>query len=131
MNILNYSSFLEGKKEKFPNYKKVEIDGYVIYVGKDSKSNDYITFKIAEDDEYWLHVKGIPGSHVIIKNNNDQKPDITTIKQAAQLAKNNSKASKESGVNIVYCLRKFVTKDINMKDGQVKVDYINASEIII
>jgi predicted ribosome quality control (RQC) complex YloA/Tae2 family protein len=129
--ILKYKLFLESKKDKFPNIKKTEIDDFVVYIGKDAKSNDYLTFIMCEDDEYWFHVKGVPGSHVIIKNNLNQTPDITVIKKVAEIAKKNSKASKDNDVVVVYCLRKFVTKEKDMKDGQVKVDYLNTNEIKI
>lgn len=129
MKLLKYNLFVESKKDKFPNIKKVEYNDFNIVIGKDAKSNDYLTFKMAEDDEYWFHVKGVPGSHVIIKNNKDQIPDISVIKEAARLAKVNSKASKDDLVNVVYCLRKYVTKTPSMNDGQVKVDYINSHEI--
>ena len=131
MKLLSYTLFLESKKDKFPNIKNVLFNDFNIIIGKDAKSNDYITFKVAEDDEYWFHVKGVPGSHVIIKNNKNQTPDTSVIKEAAILAKKNSKASKEPMSTVVYCLRKFVSKEPNMNDGQVKVDYINANEIKI
>lgn len=131
MKLLSYNLFVESKKDKFPNIKTVLFNDFKIIIGKDAKSNDYLTFKMAEDDEYWFHVKGVPGSHVIIKNNKNQTPDTSVIKEAAKLAKQNSKASKEDITTVVYCLRKFVTKESSMNDGQVKVDYINANEIKI
>lgn len=129
--ILSYKLFLESKKDKFPNLKKIEIDDFLVYIGKDAKSNDYLTFKMTEDNEYWFHVKGVPGSHVVIKNNRNQIPDKSVIEKVAELAKKNSKVSKETDVTVVYCLRKFVTKEKDMKDGQVKVDYLNTNEIKI
>jgi predicted ribosome quality control (RQC) complex YloA/Tae2 family protein len=131
MKLLSYNLFLESKKDKFPNIKNILYNDFKIIIGKDAKSNDHLTFKIAEDDEYWFHVKGVPGSHVIIKNNKNQTPDTSVIKEAARLAKLNSKSSKEDLATVVYCLRKYVTKEPSMNDGQVKVDYINANEIKI
>lgn len=128
--IKNYKVFLESKKDKFPNIKKLEIDGFTVYVGKDSKSNDYLTFNIANDNDLWFHVKGVPGSHVVIKVN-DNLPDESIIKSAADLAKKNSKASKDEKVTVVYCKRKFVKKENNMKDGQVSVDYKNSYNVTI
>ncbi len=64
--IKNYKLFIESKN-KFPNIKKMEIDGFLVYIGKDSKSNDYLTFNIAEDNDLWFHIKGVPGGHVVIK----------------------------------------------------------------
>ncbi len=44
-------------------------DGYEILVGKNNKQNDYLTLKLARKQDIWLHVKDIPGSHVIIRAN--------------------------------------------------------------
>jgi predicted ribosome quality control (RQC) complex YloA/Tae2 family protein len=130
-------SFNESSKNKFPNIQKKEIDGFVVYIGKDAKSNDHLTFNIADDDDIWMHTKGVPGSHIVIKTKELTStkeitlPDIEIIKKAAELAKKNSKSSKDEKVIVVYCKRKFVKKEKSMNDGQVKVDYKNASEISI
>jgi hypothetical protein len=76
-----------------------------------------------------MHAKGVPGSHVIIKIK-DKVPTETTIKRAAIIAAANSK-SQDDMVKVVYCKKKFVTKEPGMNTGQVKVDYINANEIIV
>lgn len=125
--IINYSKFYEGKK-KFPNVQKVEIDGFVVYVGKDAKSNDHLTFNMSDKEDIWMHVKGVPGSHVVIRVR-ENLPTDTIIRKAGELAKKNSKASKENSVTVVYCQRRFVKKEPGMNDGQVRVDYINAYEI--
>ena len=128
--IKKYKLFLEGKKDKFPNVKKILLDDFVILLGKDAKSNDYLTFMMAENDDIWMHVKGFPGSHLVIKIKNNL-PTETLLKACAQMAKKNSKADKEDQVSVVYCKRKFVKKEPGMNDGQVKVDYLNAAEIVV
>ena len=127
--IKNYKLFIESKN-KFPNIKKMEIDGFLVYIGKDSKSNDYLTFNIAEDNDLWFHIKGVPGSHVVIKVK-DNLPTESVINSVANLAKKNSKASNDEKATVVYCKRKFVKKENNMKDGQVNVDYKNSYNVII
>ena len=126
MKYLNYFE----SKSKFPDIKKIEVDGYFIFVGKDAKSNDYLTFNIADKEDIWMHVKGVPGSHVVIRVRENLPIDLV-IKKAAELAKKNSKASKDSKATVVYCQRKFVKKEPGMNDGQVRVDYINSYEITI
>jgi predicted ribosome quality control (RQC) complex YloA/Tae2 family protein len=123
-------SLFEGKKDKFPDIKKVEIDGFIIYVGRDARSNDYLTFNIADKEDIWMHVKGVPGSHVVIRVR-ENLPTLELIRRAAELAKKNSKADKEEKATVVYCQRRFVKKEQDMNDGQVRVDYINADEIVI
>jgi hypothetical protein len=128
--ILGYKQFNESKKDKFPNIKKLDINGFVVYVGRDAKSNDHLTFNVADKEDIWMHVKGVPGSHVVIRVR-ENLPTKETIKLAAELAKKNSKIEKGSNATVVYCQRKFVKKEKGMNDGQVKVDYINADEIIV
>ena len=123
-------SLFEGKKDKFPDIKKVEIDGFIIYIGRDARSNDHLTFNIADKEDIWMHVKGVPGSHVVIRVR-ENLPTLELIRRAAELAKKNSKADKEESAAVVYCQRRFVKKEQGMNDGQVRVDYINADEIVI
>lgn len=126
---MKYLKYWESKS-KFPDIKKLEIDGYLIMVGRDAKSNDYLTFNVAENEDIWMHVKGVPGSHVVIRvRENLPTPEI--IKAAAELAKKNSKADKNKQAVVVFCQRKFVKKEPGMNDGQVKVDYTNAEELSI
>jgi predicted ribosome quality control (RQC) complex YloA/Tae2 family protein len=122
-------SFLESKKSEKPKIKKHDIDGFVVYQGKDAISNEHITLELANENDIWMHAKGVPGSHVLIKIK-DKIPTETTIKRAAIIAAKNSK-SEEDMVKVVYCKKKYVKKEPGMNTGQVKVDYINANEIIV
>lgn len=126
MKYIKY--FFESKSDK-PNVKKYDIDGFVVLQGKDAKANEHLTLEVANEDDIWMHAKGVPGSHVIIKVK-DKVPTETTIKRVAIIAARNSK-STEDMVKVVYCKKKFVTKEPGMNTGQVKVDYINANEIIV
>ena len=38
-----------------------------LYIGKNNKQNDYVTFTLARGKDLWFHTKNIPGSHVILK----------------------------------------------------------------
>ena len=121
-------SFNESKLDK-PNYKKLDIDGFLVYQGKDAKANDYVTFELSSDEDYWFHAKGVPGSHILIKVK-DKIPTMEVIRKAAQVAAKNSKSNDEK-VLIVYCKKKFVKKEPGMNPGQVKVDHNNTYEITV
>ncbi len=69
--------------------------GLRIWVGKKAKDNDTLTFKLAHGSDFWLHVHGYPGSHVIIKINKGKDPDADTIQDALQLALYYSQAKSQ------------------------------------
>ena len=126
--MIQLKRFNESKKDR-PNYKKLDIDGFVVYQGKDAAANDYITLELSDDNDYWFHAKGVAGSHILIKVK-DRIPTMETIKEVAKIAAKNSK-STDDNVLVVYCKKKFVKKEKGMNAGQVKVDYTNAHEITV
>lgn len=94
-------------------------DGDEIFVGKNNKQNDYLTNKFARRDEIWLHTKDIPGSHVVIRNEN---PSNQTIKEAGILAAYFSKAKDSSSVPVDYTKVRHVKKPSGAKPGFVIYD---------
>ncbi len=81
---------LDGAKKKTRQSKLQPMrfestDGYPIYVGRNNRQNDELTFKLARKDDIWLHAQKVHGSHVIISCGGTKPPD-DTITQAAQLA---------------------------------------------
>lgn len=127
--ILNYKNFSESKK-KFPNLKKGEVNGFIYYIGRDSASNDYLTFQLADDDDIWFHAKGYPGSHMIVKIKN-KLPDEKDLIEFAKISKRYSKAKNDKDVEIVYAKKKFIDKKPDYKPGKVDVDDINSNTIKI
>ena len=73
------------KQAKLPPMRFESTDGYPIYVGRNNRQNDELTFKLARKDDIWLHASKVHGSHVIISCGGTTPPD-DTITQAAQLA---------------------------------------------
>lgn len=126
---MKYIKYFESK-DKFPNVKKLDVDGFTVYMGKDAKSNDYMTFNMSKDSDLWFHAKGVPGSHLLIIVN-DNLPTETVIKQVAKLAKDNSRGKSNDKQEVVYCKKRFVKKGPGMNDGQVSVDYKNSNIIVV
>jgi predicted ribosome quality control (RQC) complex YloA/Tae2 family protein len=73
------------KQSKLPPMRFQSTDGYPIYVGRNNRQNDELTFKLARKDDLWLHASKVHGSHVIISCGGTTPPD-DTVTQAAQLA---------------------------------------------
>lgn len=89
--------------------------GRTILVGKNNLQNDKLTFS-AMPNETWLHVKNMPGSHVIIVG---PDPDEETLLYAANLAARYSKGSGSSNVPVDYTLRRYVKKPSGARPGFV------------
>lgn len=112
-------------KPSRPFHYKTE-NGSDIYVGKNSKQNDYITLKVARKEDFWFHVKDSPGSHVILKTDKIFDEDI---KIAAYLAALNSSLANANKVDVDYTKKKNVNKAKGAKDGMVY--YVNFSTITV
>jgi predicted ribosome quality control (RQC) complex YloA/Tae2 family protein len=103
----------------------ISSDGYDMYVGKNNYQNDELTFQTATGNDWWFHAKQAPGSHVIIKCNNEEPP-ISTFEEAASLAAYYSKNKNADKVEIDYLQKKNVKKPNGSKPGFV-VYYTNYS----
>ena len=96
-------------------------DGIAILVGKTAKDNDHLTFKIGKPDDLWLHARGTPGSHVIVRLEKSQSVPHETMKDAATLTLWFSDLRKSGKGEVIYTLRKFVKKAKGQKPGAVQV----------
>ena len=112
-------------KQKSKKRRKVRVskpeefhtsNGTTVLVGKNNLQNDRLSFKIANKNDIWLHVKDIPGSHVIIR---DSDPDEQTLLEAAQLAAYFSKGRNSDNVPVDYLPAKRLHKPNGAKPGFV------------
>jgi predicted ribosome quality control (RQC) complex YloA/Tae2 family protein len=104
------------KKSSAP-MRFLSSDGIPVYVGKNNRQNDALTFQSARPNNLWLHAKNIPGSHVIIDFEGD--PPETTLREAASLAAYFSQARSSGGVPVDYTPRRFVKKPSGARPGMV------------
>jgi len=93
-------------------------DGFTILVGKNSRQNEEVTFKQANADDIWLHVRGAPGAHVIIRCGNRPVPE-RTLRQAAQLAAYFSAARADGQVAVDYTRQRQVRRIKGAGPGMV------------
>ncbi|HLU36345.1 MAG TPA: NFACT RNA binding domain-containing protein, partial [Thermomicrobiales bacterium] len=86
-------------------------DGNLIYIGRSGRENAQVTFDIAGPDDLWLHARGVPGSHVILRLRvPSEEPDEDAVETAAALAAYYS-GSRESGtVEVDVAPRRHVRK---------------------
>ena len=102
-------------------YRVVELEGFEILVGKGDAENDRLTFGLAEPRDFWLHVAGPAGSHVVVRN-----PDALeelprpVLERAAELAAWHSKARGARGkVEVHVCRAGDVKKPRGFAPGEV------------
>ncbi|TNJ67197.1 fibronectin/fibrinogen-binding protein [Paenibacillus hemerocallicola] len=91
-------------------------EGLPIYVGKNNIQNEYLTNRLAQPNDTWLHTKDIPGSHVVIRAD---KFGETTLQEAAMLAAYYSQAKSSSQVPVDFTLIRHVRKPNGSKPGFV------------
>lgn len=96
----------------------ISTDGFVILSGKNNIQNDELTFRQADKNDWWFHVKDYPGSHVIIKCDGAVPPD-STFTEAAVIAATYSGAKDSKKVSVDYTQVKNVKKPPGAKPGSV------------
>ena len=106
------------KTAKLPPMRFESTDGYPIYVGRNNRQNDELTFRSARKDDIWCHASKVHGSHVIIACAGVTPPD-NTITQAAQLAAYYSEATGGQNIAVDVTPVKQVKKLPGAKPGMV------------
>jgi predicted ribosome quality control (RQC) complex YloA/Tae2 family protein len=95
--------------------------GWKVLAGRTDDDNDRLSLKVARPNDWWFHVHGVPGSHVILQGPEGEEPDRSTLKSAAAIAAFHSKA-RDAGVVPVTCAQaKHVSKPHGAKPGTVTV----------
>ena len=95
--------------------------GWKALVGKSDTDNDFLSLKMAKPNDFWFHVRGMPGSHVVLRAKHNEDPGREILKRAAALAAFHSKA-RRGGVVSVSCTRaRYVTKPEGAKPGSVHI----------
>ena len=106
------------KQGKLPPMRFESTDGYPIYVGRNNRQNDELTFKSARKDDIWCHASKVHGSHVIISCGGTSPPD-DTVTQAAQLAAYYAETGGGQNIPVDVTTVKQVKKVPSGKPGMV------------
>ena len=105
-------------KQKNPAIMQFETpDGMRVLCGKNNLQNEHITHKLAEKHDYWFHVKGNAGSHVLLITEGREPTDLD-FTTAAEIAAYHSKA-EGANVAVDYTLAKHVKKVPSSRPGFV------------
>jgi predicted ribosome quality control (RQC) complex YloA/Tae2 family protein len=100
----------------------VSPDGMVVLVGRTAADNDVLTTRLAAPGDFWLHVAGGSGSHVVVRNPErlDRLPRETE-RFAATLAARYSKARRGGRVAVHLARAGDVTKPRGWAPGKVSL----------
>lgn len=107
--------YLEGKVKRVGGggrtgpLRVVTRDGYLVWIGRNSRQNELATFKHANPNDFWLHARDVPGAHVIIRDDG-RRISQTLIEQAAAVAAYYSAKRHENAVIVDVTRRKYVRK---------------------
>ena len=122
---LHQAGYASRMKAAVPRKQKAPVaaqyrtdDGLRVLCGKNNLQNEYITHKLAGKDDYWFHVKGQPGSHVVLFRGEDEPTD-RDFTQAAEIAAYHSGAADGQNVAVDYTLARHVKKPAGGKPGLV------------
>ncbi|ANM29392.1 hypothetical protein ABI59_07030 [Acidobacteria bacterium Mor1] len=94
--------------------------GFKVLAGKTDADNDRLSIKLAGANDYWFHVKGMPGSHVVLFVDGGD-PDKQTLEAAAAIAAYHSKARGGGTTPVSMTLAQYVTKPRGAKPGTVQI----------
>jgi predicted ribosome quality control (RQC) complex YloA/Tae2 family protein len=111
----------KGKERRGPFRRFTSTDGLPIYVGRNARENDALTFTFAKSDDLWLHAQGAPGSHVVVRLEKGSDAPSETLRDAATLALVYSDLKKSGKGDVIYTRRKWVRKSKGAALGSVIV----------
>ena len=126
-NYIKKDKKIKNKPKKIAIHSIDYDDTSKVYYGKNNLQNEYITFKVADKNDVWMHVKGFPGSHVVIKSGGYPSDELLVF--AAKIAAKNSKAKDSNKVDVDFTTRKNVKKHPSGKTGLV--NYVNFRTITV
>jgi predicted ribosome quality control (RQC) complex YloA/Tae2 family protein len=111
----------KGSYRHGPFRRFTSSDGLPIFVGRNARENDELTFGLAKSEDLWLHARGTPGSHVVVRLAKGSDPPPETLRDAATLALLYSDLKKSGKGEVIYTRRKWVKKAKGQAPGAVIV----------
>ena len=108
-------------KPKPPQLHEYELaDDWTVLVGRTDQDNDRLSIRIAKPKDWWFHVRGHPGSHVVLRTEG-REPAKAVLEQAASIAAWHSRLREGGMVSVSATRAQFVTKPRGAKPGTVQI----------
>jgi predicted ribosome quality control (RQC) complex YloA/Tae2 family protein len=102
-------------------FRYVLPGGWVVLAGRTDEDNERLSLSIAEPNDFWFHVRGMPGSHVVLRVPGEDEPDRETVRAAAAIAAYHSKARAGGTVPVSCTKARDVTKPRGAPRGTVQI----------
>ena len=102
-------------------HRYVIDDGWEVLAGRTDQDNDRLSLEVARPNDWWFHVAGQPGSHVILRVPSGTEPSRDVLKQAAAIAAYHSKARAGGVVTVSGTLARHVSKPRGADPGTVSI----------
>ena len=102
-------------------YTYTLAEGWTILAGRTDADNDRLSLRMARPNDWWFHVRGMPGSHVILQVPSGPEPSNAILRQAAAVAAYHSKARAGGTVAVSATRARFVRKPRGAKPGTVQI----------
>jgi len=97
--------------------REIVVEGFPVRIGRSAEENDVLVRKASPDD-LWLHARGVPGAHVLIRTGGRPVPEAV-LRRAAELAAWHSRARGERKVEVSYTPARYVRRPKGAPPGMV------------
>jgi predicted ribosome quality control (RQC) complex YloA/Tae2 family protein len=101
-----------GPEEPARPFRRYMLDGrWEVWIGRNNKENDTLTFGASHNKDIWMHAQGVPGSHLILRTKgNPEHVPRGIIEKAAALAALHCRSKHSSLVPVIWTERRYVRK---------------------
>ena len=97
-------------------------EGWEVWIGKNNQGNDHLTHRLARPEDYWMHVHGAAGSHVVLRRGKGpNEPSKATLQEVASWAAFYSQARNAGTVPVTVTQKKYVSKPRKAPPGLAHV----------
>ena len=116
-----------GKTKSQPGEHAVRLIEYIlpggwkVLAGRTDADNEHLSLRVARPDDWWFHVRGMSGSHVILQGPPGEDADRQTLKRAAAIAAYHRKARQAGGVAVSGTRARYATKAPETKVGTAQI----------
>ena len=121
--LARFLSDPEQENKRIPFRRFHLPEGYEVWVGRNARQNDELTFRHAQKYDLWMHARGVSGVHAVLRlPHRNAAPGTAIVRQAASIAAWFSKARGSNLVPVMVTERKYVRKSKGAPPGAVTVE---------